>query len=148
MLLMRLSFVRAVAFQSTTKFLLGSRWFLDSLEFLTDKFGNLSLQGSELSEVTGSGTDYFPPAPVRVGLVNEAQLEHGLDLLGETEMDSVGDKVDHALAVLAVVTDPIYPSSLDTNSEYDGKVYMVGQGDQLPEKTTEEIQWEVEEEIA
>jgi hypothetical protein len=67
---------------------------------------------------------------------------------GKQKWIPLGIKVDHALAVLAIVTDPIYPPSLDTNSEYDGKVYMVGQGDQLPEKTTEEIQWEVEEEIA
>jgi hypothetical protein len=40
---MRLSFARAMAFQSTTKFLPSSRWFPGSLEFLTDKFGNLSL---------------------------------------------------------------------------------------------------------
>jgi hypothetical protein len=45
---MRSSFVRAMAFQSTTKFLPGSRWFLSSLEFLTDKFGNLILQEPEL----------------------------------------------------------------------------------------------------
>jgi hypothetical protein len=36
-----------MAFQSTTKFLPGSRWFLGSLVFLTDQFGNLSLQELE-----------------------------------------------------------------------------------------------------
>jgi hypothetical protein len=45
-----ISFVRTMTFQSTTMFLPGSRWFLDSLEFLTDKFGNLILQEPELSK--------------------------------------------------------------------------------------------------
>jgi hypothetical protein len=70
--------MRTMAFQSTTKFLPGSRWFLDSLEFLTGKFGDLSLHEPEMSEVTGSGTGHLPPALVRVGLVNEAQLRHRL----------------------------------------------------------------------
>jgi hypothetical protein len=68
----RLCFVRAMAFQKTTKFLPRSRWFLGSLELLTGKFGYLSLQESELGNVTGSDTDDLPLAPVRVGLVNEA----------------------------------------------------------------------------
>jgi hypothetical protein len=83
-----------------------------------------------LSKVTGSGTECLPLALVRVSLINEAQLEHVLDLLEETEMDSIGDKADHALAVPAAAIDPIYPLSLDLDSEYDGEVYMVGQGDQ------------------
>jgi hypothetical protein len=41
--LIRSSFVRTMAFQSTTKFLPDSRWFLGSLEFLTNEFGNISL---------------------------------------------------------------------------------------------------------
>jgi hypothetical protein len=40
---MRSSFMRGMPFQSTTKFLLGSRWFLGSLQFITDKFRDLSL---------------------------------------------------------------------------------------------------------
>jgi hypothetical protein len=101
-----------MAFQSTTKFLPSSRWFLGSLEFLTEKFGDMSLQEPESSEVTGSGTSHLPPAPVRLGLVNEAQLGHRLGSLGETDMDPTGDKVDHTLAVLTTTTDPIYqPSS-------------------------------------
>jgi hypothetical protein len=35
----------------TTKFLPSSRWCLGSLDFFTDKFGNLSLQDPELSKV-------------------------------------------------------------------------------------------------
>jgi hypothetical protein len=103
--------VRAMTFQSTTKFLPGSRWFLCKLEFLTDKIGNLSLQGLESSEVTELGTNFFPPAPVQVAFVNKAQLRHGLDLLGETEMDSVGNKADHALVVLEAAIDSICPPS-------------------------------------
>jgi hypothetical protein len=41
--LMRSSSVREMVYQSTTKFLLGSRWFLRSLQFVTDKFGDLTL---------------------------------------------------------------------------------------------------------
>jgi hypothetical protein len=32
-----------MAYQSTIKFLPGSRWFLGSLQFITDKFGELTL---------------------------------------------------------------------------------------------------------
>jgi hypothetical protein len=56
--------MRTMAFESATKFLLGSRWFLGSLEFLTDKFGNLSLQEPELSEVIRLGNVYLPLALV------------------------------------------------------------------------------------
>jgi hypothetical protein len=62
--LTRLGFVRVMAFQSTTKFLPNCRWFLDSLEFLTDKFENLSLQEPKLSKVTGLGIGHLAPAPV------------------------------------------------------------------------------------
>jgi hypothetical protein len=74
---------------------LGSRWFLGSLEFLTNKFGNLSLQELELSKVARSGTDILPPAPVRVGLINKAQLRYGLGSLGETDAHPVVDKANH-----------------------------------------------------
>jgi hypothetical protein len=37
---------------------------------------------------------------------------------------------------------------LESDSEYDREVYMVEQGDELLEKTTEEIKREAEEEIA
>jgi hypothetical protein len=40
---MRSSFMRAMVYQSTTKFLPGSRWFRGSLQFITDKFGDLTL---------------------------------------------------------------------------------------------------------
>jgi hypothetical protein len=60
----RSSFVRAMAFQSTTKFLPGLRWVLGSLLFIGDKFGDLNLQEHESQEVIGSGTGRLPPAPV------------------------------------------------------------------------------------
>jgi hypothetical protein len=114
--LTRASIVKTMAFQSTTKFLPGSRWFLGSLEFLTDKFGDLSLQEPESSEVTGSGTNWFPLAPVRVGLINKAQLKHGPGSLGETDTVPAEDKADHTLAVLAVATDPICEPSSESDS--------------------------------
>jgi hypothetical protein len=41
--LTRFDYVRSMAFQSTIKFLPGSRWVLRSLLFIVDKFRNLSL---------------------------------------------------------------------------------------------------------
>jgi hypothetical protein len=35
--------MRAMAYQSTTKFLPSSRWFLGSLQFITNKFVDLTL---------------------------------------------------------------------------------------------------------
>jgi hypothetical protein len=96
--------MKTMAFQSTMKFLPTSRWFVGSLKFLTNKFGDLSLQELESSEVTGSGTGYLPPAPVQVGLINEAQLGHKLGSLGKTDIDPTEDKADHTnlLAVIRV----------------------------------------------
>jgi hypothetical protein len=145
---MRSSFVRAMTFQSTTKFLPGSRWFLGSLQFITDKFGDLNLQEPESSEVTRSGTGRLPPASVWVGLINEALLRHWLNELGKTDLDPTGDKADHILTILAATTDPIFQSSLESDSEGGREVYMVGDREELPEKTTKEIQREAEEEIA
>jgi hypothetical protein len=144
---MRSSIMKTMAFQSIMKFLPGSRWFLASLEFLTNKFGDLSLQEPESSEVAGSGTDHFLLAPARVSLVNEAQLGHRLGSLGEKDTDPAKDKVDHTRAVLTAATDPICPPSSESNSEYDSEVYMVEQGGELLEKTAEEIQREAKEEI-
>jgi hypothetical protein len=64
MVLTRSSFVGAMAFQSTAKFLPSSRWFLRSLKFITDMFGNLGLQELKWSEVIGSGTGYLLLTPV------------------------------------------------------------------------------------
>jgi hypothetical protein len=140
--------MRAMMFQSTTKFLLGSRWFLGSLQFLTDKFGNLSLQELKLGKVAGSGTGGLPPAPVSVGLVNEAQHEHELGSLGEMDTDPVEDKANHTQAAQTTAIDPICPPSSESNSVYDGVGYMVEQGGEPLEKRAEEIQREAEVEIA
>jgi hypothetical protein len=123
-----------MVFQSTTKLLPSSRWFLGSLLFITDKFGYLSLQEPELREVIGSGTDRLSPASVRVSLINEAQLGHGLSELGRVDLDPPGDKADHTLVILAATTDPIYQSSPEIDSKGGGEVYMVGNGEELPEK--------------
>jgi hypothetical protein len=45
--LTRFDYLRSMAFQSTSKFLPDSRWVLGSLLFVTDKFGDLSLQEPE-----------------------------------------------------------------------------------------------------
>jgi hypothetical protein len=65
-----------MAFQSTTKFLPGSRWVLGYLLFIADKCGDLNLHEPESCEVTGLGTGHLQLALVQVGLVNEAQLRH------------------------------------------------------------------------
>jgi hypothetical protein len=129
--LTRSSFVRAMACQLTTKFLPSLRWFLGSLQFIADKFGDPSLQEPESSEVIRSGTGHLPPASIRVCLINEAQLLHGLSELGKTDPDPVGDKADHTLAILAATTDPIYQSSPESNSKGSGEVYMGGNREEL-----------------
>jgi hypothetical protein len=123
--LMRSSFVRTMAFQSTTKFLPGSRWFLGSLEFLTAKFGNLSLQERELSEVIRSGTGRLPLASVQVSLIIEEWL--GLSSLGETDALLMEDRADHTLVAQVATTDLIYTSSSRSDSEYKREFYMVEQ---------------------
>jgi hypothetical protein len=124
-----------MAFQSTTMFLPDSRWFVGSLEFLTDKFGNLSLQQPESSEVVGSGIGNLPLASARVSLVNEARLRLGS--LQETDTDPMEDRVDHTQAAQVAATDLIYSPSSRLNSEYGREVYMVGEGGELPERTTD-----------
>jgi hypothetical protein len=46
--------------------------------------------------------------------------------MGKTDMDSIEDKANHTLAVLAATTDLVYQSSLDSDSEGGREVYMVG----------------------
>jgi hypothetical protein len=63
------------------------------------------------------------------------------------DLDPAKDKADHTLAVPVTITDPVYQSSPESDSE-GGEVYMVGNGEEPPEKIVEEIQRKVEEEIA
>jgi hypothetical protein len=102
--LTRSSFMRALAFQSTTKFLPDSRWILGSLLFIANKFGDLKLQEPESREVVGSSTGRLPPAPVQVDLINEARLGHRLVKLGKTDLDPSGDKADHSSAISVAIT--------------------------------------------
>jgi hypothetical protein len=96
--------MREMTFQSTTKFLPGLRWVLGSILFIANKFGDLNLQKSESREVVGSGTNRLPPAPIGVGLVNEAQLKHGLVKLRNMDLDPSGDKTNHTLPVSLAIT--------------------------------------------
>jgi hypothetical protein len=50
--------------QSTSKFLPGSRWFLGSLIFIANKFGDLNLQEPKSQKVIMLGTVHLPTAPV------------------------------------------------------------------------------------
>jgi hypothetical protein len=85
-------------------------------------------------------TGHLTPALVRVKLIIEAQFRRGLGSLGVTDLDPTDDKVDHPLAFLKATTDPIYPPSLESYSEYGREVNMVEQGGELLEKTVEDIQ--------
>jgi hypothetical protein len=114
--LTRSSIVKTMAFQSTIKFLPDQRWFLGSVEFLTDKFGDLSLQELESSKVARSGTCHLQPAPIQVSLINETQLELGLGSLGEMDTDPTEDKADHTVTVLTDAKDPIYLPSSESDS--------------------------------
>jgi hypothetical protein len=85
-----------------------SRWFLGSLQFITDKFEDLTLQEHESRRIIGSGTSHLPLAPVQFGLINEVQLGHGLNELGKTGTNPAGNKADHTPAVPVATTGPIY----------------------------------------
>jgi hypothetical protein len=128
---MRSHFVGAMACQSTTKFLVVPRWFLGSLQRITDKFGDLTLQEPESRRIVGSGTDRLPLDPVQVSLINEAQLRHELSKPGKTDLDPVGAKTNHTLAVPDATTDPTYQSPSESNSEGSREVYMVWNGEEL-----------------
>jgi hypothetical protein len=97
-----------MAYQSTIKFLLGSWWFLGFVQFITDKFGDLTLQEIKSPEIVGSGTGRLPPSPVRVSLINEAQLRYRPSKLGKMDLDLTEDKANHTLVVPVATTYPIY----------------------------------------
>jgi hypothetical protein len=107
--------------------------------FIADKFGDLNPQEPESHEVVRSGIGHLPPALVWVSLINEARPGHGFIKLGKTGLDPSRDKVDHTSAISVAITDPIYQSSVDSDFEGDREVYLLGQGDELLEKTVEEI---------
>jgi hypothetical protein len=123
------------------------RWFMGSLQFVTNKFGDLTLQEPESHGIVGSGTGHLPPALVRVGLVNEAQLGHGLSELGKTGSDPAGDKADHTLAIPVARTYPICQSPSEFDSEGGKEVYMMGNREELLDKSIEEIQRKIDEEL-
>jgi hypothetical protein len=75
--LMRFIYVRSMSFQSTSKFLPGTRTVFGSLLFIADKMGYLNLQEPESWEIVGLGTDIFPLASAEVDLACEARLGHG-----------------------------------------------------------------------
>jgi hypothetical protein len=59
--------------------------------------------------------------------------------MGKTGLDPTWDKVDHTLAVLVDTIDPIYLSPPESDFEGSGEVYMVGNGEELPDMMVEEI---------
>jgi hypothetical protein len=142
--LMRLSYVRSMAFQSTSKFLPDSRLVFGSLLFIADKMGDLSLQEPESQEINGVGIDRVHPIPARDGFACEAQLRHRSCLLGESDPYPSGDSVDHHEICCPTVIDPIYKPSLESDSDSGQEVFMVGQGEPPTDQTTKVIVWDVE----
>jgi hypothetical protein len=63
------------------------------------------------------------------------------------DLDPMGGKADHTQAIPVATTDPIYQSSLKSDSEGGEEVYMMGNGEELLEKMVDEIQRDAEEEI-
>jgi hypothetical protein len=63
------------------------------------------------------------------------------------DTDSSRDTVSHNPTVSTALTYPIYQSPPESDSKGRTEVYMVGQGDELHEKTDVEIAHEIEEEI-
>jgi hypothetical protein len=59
--------------------------------------------------------------------------------LGKTDLDPTGDKADHILIITTAITDSISQSSLKSDFVGDREIFMVGDEEQPPEKTTEEI---------
>jgi hypothetical protein len=68
--------------------------------------------------------------------------------LEKTGSYPTADKVDHTLAIPVATTDTIYQSSPESDPEDGREVYMVGNGEELSDKTVEEIQWKAEKDIA
>jgi hypothetical protein len=126
-------------YQSTTKFLLSPRCFLGSLQFITDRFGDLILQETESSKIIRSGTGRLPPARVRVDLKNEVQIRLRHSKLEKTDLDPVEDKASHTQAIPVSTIDPIYQSSPESDSKGGREIYMVGNDEELLEKAIEEI---------
>jgi hypothetical protein len=62
-------------------------------------------------------------------------------------LDPTRDKADHTPAIPVATTDPIYQSPPESDSEGGGEVYMVGNGEELPDKTVKEIQWDTDKEL-
>jgi hypothetical protein len=137
-----------MAFESTSKFLSGSRLVFGSILFVADKMGDLSLKELKLWEITGSDTDHFPPTSAQVGLTCEARLGHGSSQLGESESDPSGDNVNHHEICCPDVADPIYKPSLESKSDGGPKVFMVGKANPPANQTNAEIARAAEAEIA
>jgi hypothetical protein len=128
-----------MAFDSTSRFLPGSRLVFGSLLFIVDKMGDLSLHQPEWREIIRSDTDHFPLTSTRAGVACEAWLGRGSIGSGEFELGPSGDSVDHHEICCPDTTDPIWEPWLEPDS--DGQeVFIVGQGDPpCPDETEAEI---------
>jgi hypothetical protein len=93
-----------------------------------------------LRRIIRSGTDCLPPALIRVGLINEAQLKCRLSELGKMDSDPIGYKADHTSAVPTATIDPIFQLPLKSAYEGGREVYMMGNREEISDKMVEEIQ--------
>jgi hypothetical protein len=137
-----------MVFQSTSKFHPGLRLVFESLLFITDKMGYLSLQELESWEITGSGTDRVHPIPSRDGLACEALLRHESSISGESEPDPARDNANHQEIYCPAATDPIYKTSPESDSDSGRHVFMVGPGEHSADQSVEQITREAEAEVA
>jgi hypothetical protein len=53
--------------------------------------------------------------------------------------DPSGDKAYHTSAILAAITNTIYQSPPESDSEGNKEVFVVGEGEQPPQKTVKQI---------
>jgi hypothetical protein len=141
----RFIYVKSMAFDSTSRFLPGSRLVIGSVLFIADKMGDLSLHQPESWEIDGSNTDHFPLTPTRDGLACEARLGCGSSGPGEFESDPSGDSVDHHEICCPDTTDPNYKRWLESDFDGGQEVFIVGQGD--PPPPTDETEAEIAQAI-
>jgi hypothetical protein len=135
----RLSYARSMTFQSSSKFLPGSRLASGSLLFIANQMGDLSLSEPASREIVGSGTDRVHLIPTRDGLAYEAQLGHKTCLSAESELDPSMDNTDHHKVCCPTTTYPIYKPSPEFDSDNGQVVFMVGLGEPPADQTLEEI---------
>jgi hypothetical protein len=78
----------------------------------------------------------IPTSTAQVGLASEARPRYGSDVSGELDSDLSGDSTGHLRDCYPNTADPIcnIMALLESDTEGDREVFMVGQGDALLNK--------------